>query len=47
MRRRTLRPALIAQSLLTNIVVPAAILALTLTLAGKQTPIASTSRFRF
>ena len=40
MRRRTLRLALIAQSLLTNIVVPAAILALTLTLAGKQTPIA-------
>ncbi|HET7888240.1 MAG TPA: branched-chain amino acid ABC transporter permease, partial [Bradyrhizobium sp.] len=39
-RRRALRPGLIAQSLLTNIVLPAAILALTLNLADKQTAIA-------
>ncbi len=40
MNRRSLRPARIAQSLATNIVLPAAILALTLTLAGKDTPVA-------
>ena len=40
MRRRTLRPALIARSLATNVLLPVVILALTLTLAGKQTPIA-------
>ncbi|HET7884667.1 MAG TPA: branched-chain amino acid ABC transporter permease, partial [Bradyrhizobium sp.] len=40
LRRRALRPGLIAQSLLTNIVLPAAILAFTSNLADKQTPIA-------
>jgi branched-chain amino acid transport system permease protein len=41
LRRRALRLALIVQSLLTNIALPAAILALTLKLAGKDTPIAA------
>jgi branched-chain amino acid transport system permease protein len=40
MRRRTLRPALIGRSLAINVLLPAAILALTSALAGKQTPIA-------
>ncbi len=40
MRRRTLRAALIGRSLAINVLLPVAILALTLTLAGKQTPIA-------
>ena len=40
MRRRTLRAALIGRSLAINVLLPAAILALTSTLAGKQTPIA-------
>jgi branched-chain amino acid transport system permease protein len=40
MRRRSLRPALVGRSLAVNVLFPAAILALTLTLAGKQTPIA-------
>jgi branched-chain amino acid transport system permease protein len=40
MRRRTLRAALIGRSLAINVLLPAAILALTSALAGKQTPIA-------
>jgi branched-chain amino acid transport system permease protein len=40
MNRRSLRPARLARSLAVNIVLPVAILALTLTLVGKQTPIA-------
>lgn len=39
MNRRSLRALAIAKSLATNIVLPVAILALTLTLAGKDTPI--------
>jgi branched-chain amino acid transport system permease protein len=39
MRRRILRPALIGRSLAINVLLPVAILALTSTLAGKQTPI--------
>jgi branched-chain amino acid transport system permease protein len=40
MRRRSLRFALVGRSLVVNVVLPAAILALTLALAGKGTPIA-------
>jgi branched-chain amino acid transport system permease protein len=40
MRRRTLRAALIGRSLAINVLLPLAILTLTSTLAGKQTPIA-------
>jgi branched-chain amino acid transport system permease protein len=40
LRRRTLRVALIGRSLAVNVLLPAAILALTSALAGKQTPIA-------
>ena len=40
MRRRILRPALIGRSLAINVLLPAAILALTSALAGKQTSIA-------
>jgi branched-chain amino acid transport system permease protein len=40
MRRRSLGVALVARSFATNVVLPAAILALTLMLAGKETPIA-------
>jgi branched-chain amino acid transport system permease protein len=38
-RRRNLRPALIGRSFAINVLLPVAILALTLSLAGKQTPI--------
>ncbi|MDE2061376.1 MAG: branched-chain amino acid ABC transporter permease [Bradyrhizobium sp.] len=40
MRRRTLRLGSVGRSLAINIILPAAILALTLTLTGKETPIA-------
>src|ERR1700759_3050098 len=40
LRRRMLRPFLIARSFCTNVVLPAALLALTVSLANKQTPIA-------
>jgi branched-chain amino acid transport system permease protein len=40
MRRRRLRPALVGRSLATNILLPAAILALTITLADRRTSIA-------
>jgi branched-chain amino acid transport system permease protein len=40
MRRRSLRPALVGRSLAVNILFPAAVLGLTLTLADKQTSIA-------
>ena len=40
MRRRTLRLALVGRSLAVNIILPVAILALTLALTGKDTPIA-------
>jgi len=40
LRRRTLRPALVGRSFAINVLLPLAILALTSSLAGKQTPIA-------
>jgi branched-chain amino acid transport system permease protein len=40
MRRRRLRPALVGRSLATNVLLPAAILALTITLADRRTSIA-------